>query len=87
MLGGEYAEFFDCNNKTNNPQTQDDLGNGVPPGFTWSECIPPKVEVHGDGTKINHDINDFENDEYELISSYGASRRLVKKVSIESSML
>jgi hypothetical protein len=23
----------------------------VPPGFTWSECIPPKVEVHGDGTK------------------------------------
>ena len=23
----------------------------MPPGFTWSECIPPKVEVHGDGTK------------------------------------
>ena len=51
MLGGEYAEFFDCNEKTRNPKTQDDLGNGVPPGFTWSECIPPKVEVHGDGTK------------------------------------
>ena len=51
MMGGGAAEFFDCNEKTNNPQTQDDLGAGVPPGFTWSQCIPPKVEVHGDGTK------------------------------------
>ena len=51
MMGGGAVEFFDCNNKTNNPQTQDDLAMAVPPGFTWSECIPPKVEVLGNGTK------------------------------------
>ena len=51
MMGGGAVEFFDCNNKTNNPQNQDDLAMAVPPGFTWSECIPPKVEVLGNGTK------------------------------------
>ncbi len=51
MMGGGIPEFFDCNNKTQSPKTQDDLGHGIPPGFFWSECIPPKVEVHGDGTK------------------------------------
>ena len=51
ILGNDVASFFDCNEKTNNPKTQDDLGRGVPPGFTWGECIPPKVEVLGDGTK------------------------------------
>ena len=51
MLGGGLPEFFDCNNRTQNPQTQDDLGPGVPPGFIWSECIPPQVQVYGDGTK------------------------------------
>ena len=43
--------------------------------------------VNGDGTKISHGINDFEEDEYDIMLSYGASRRKVKKVSIESSML
>ena len=51
MIGMGADEFFDCTARTQNPQTQDDLGDAVPPGFTWSECIPPKVEVHGDGTK------------------------------------
>ena len=51
MLGGGLVDFFDCNQTTNNPKTQDQLGNSVHPGFTWSECIPPKVEVHGVGTK------------------------------------
>ena len=51
MIGMGADQFFDCTQKTQNPQTQDDLGDAVPPGFTWSECIPPKVEVHGDGTK------------------------------------
>ena len=51
MIGMGAPDFFDCTQKTQNPQTQDDLGDSVPPGFTWSECIPPKVEVHGDGTK------------------------------------
>ena len=51
ILGNEAAAFFDCNEKTNNPKNQDDLGRGVPPGFVWGECLPPKVEVSGDGTK------------------------------------
>ena len=51
MIGMGADQFFDCSQKTQNPQTQDELGDAVPPGFTWSECIPPKVEVHGDGTK------------------------------------
>tara|TARA_A100001388_G_scaffold88136_1_gene63722 strand:+ start:5115 stop:8225 length:3111 start_codon:yes stop_codon:yes gene_type:complete len=51
ILGNDVADFFDCNQKTQNPQNQDDLGRGVPPGFTWKDCIPPKVEVGGDGTK------------------------------------
>ena len=50
-MGNDVADFFDCNEKTQNPQNQDDLGRGVPPGFTWRDCIPPKVEVGGDGTK------------------------------------
>ncbi len=51
LMGNGVNEFFDCNEKTNNPKTQDDLGDAIPPGFTWADCIPPKVEVHGDGTK------------------------------------
>ena len=51
LLNGDVADFFDCNEKTNNPKTQDDLGNSIPPGFTWPECIPPKIEVHGNGSK------------------------------------
>ena len=51
MIGGGLPDFFDCNSRVQNPQSQDDLGYAVPPGFTWSECIPPKVEVRGDGTK------------------------------------
>ena len=27
------------------------MGRGVPAGFIWGDCIPPKVEVLGDGTK------------------------------------
>lgn len=51
MIGGGLPDFFDCTGRVQNPQSQDDLGYAVPPGFTWSECIPPKVEVRGDGTK------------------------------------
>jgi len=51
ILGNGVPELFDCNEKTNNPKTQDDLGNSIPPGFVWADCIPPKIEVHGDGTK------------------------------------
>ena len=51
LLGAGVPELFDCNEKTNNPKNQDDLGDAIPPGFIWTDCIPPKIEVHGDGTK------------------------------------
>ena len=51
LLGGGVPDLFDCNEKTNNPKNQDDLGDSIPPGFIWTDCIPPKIEVHGDGTK------------------------------------
>tara|TARA_Y100000022_G_scaffold172337_1_gene159259 strand:+ start:114 stop:2684 length:2571 start_codon:yes stop_codon:yes gene_type:complete len=53
MLAGDSGidAFFDCNEKTNNPQSQDDIGNVIPPGFTYPKCIPPIAEVFGDSTK------------------------------------
>ena len=51
LFGGDVPDLFDCNEKTNNPKNQDDLGDAIPPGFVWADCIPPKIEVHGDGTK------------------------------------
>tara|TARA_B100000131_G_scaffold54079_1_gene48992 strand:- start:1102 stop:3636 length:2535 start_codon:yes stop_codon:yes gene_type:complete len=47
----DLAQFFDCTEKTNNPKTQDDLGNSIPSGFLFPKCVPPKVEVFGDCTK------------------------------------
>ena len=51
MMGGDFSQWFDCNEKTNNPQTQDDLSNSIPDGFVYGKCIPPKVEVFGDNVK------------------------------------
>ena len=51
MLGGDFSQWFDCNEKTNNPQTQDDLGESIPSGFVYAKCIPPKVEVFGNNVK------------------------------------
>ena len=51
LLGGGVPDLFDCNDTTDNPKTQDDLSDSVPPGFVWPDCIPPKVEVYGNGTK------------------------------------
>ena len=51
LMGAGVPELFDCNEKTSSPKNQDDLGDSIPPGFIWEDCIPPKVEVHGDGTK------------------------------------
>ena len=51
MLGGDLNQWFDCNERTNNPKNQDDLGDSIPPGFTYPKCVPPKVEVFGDSLK------------------------------------
>ena len=51
ILGSGVPELFDCNEKVDSPKNQDDLSDSVPPGFIWPDCIPPKVEVYGDGTK------------------------------------
>jgi len=51
LLGGDLDQFFDCTEKTNNPKTQDDIGNSIPPGFIFPKCVPPKIDVFGDCTK------------------------------------
>ncbi len=51
LLGGNLDQFFDCTEKTNNPKSQDDLGDSIPPGFVYPKCVPPKVEVFGDCIK------------------------------------
>ena len=53
MLAGDSGidEFFDCNEKTNNPQNQEDIGNVIPPGFYYDKCIPPIAQVFGRSRK------------------------------------
>ena len=51
LINGGLPALANCNDTTNNPKNQDDLSDSVPPGFIWPDCIPPKVEVYGDGTK------------------------------------
>lgn len=49
LFGGNNSIFDACNQKTFNPQTQDDLIR-MPLGYKYSRCIPPKVETFGDGS-------------------------------------
>lgn len=44
--GGSSPIFRDCANKVNNPQGQKDL---VDIGIPQSTCIPPEIEIFGDG--------------------------------------
>lgn len=47
-LYGQNLIYDACNVLVNDPKTQDDLGP-LPPGSKWKNCIPPKVNVYGDG--------------------------------------
>ena len=51
IFGNPNSIFNACD--PNNTNTQDDL-IGMPPGFKYEKCIPPKVEVtgHGAGAKL-----------------------------------
>jgi hypothetical protein len=47
---GPGAVFRDCTEKVRNPKTQEDIpASGLGPGVTYPTCIPPKVEIFGDG--------------------------------------
>ena len=48
LFGNYSVEFGDCNNKTNDPTSQDDIII-MPPGFKYNICIPPKAEANGVG--------------------------------------
>ena len=48
LFGNFSVEFGDCNNKTNDPTSQDDIII-MPPGFKYNICIPPKAEANGIG--------------------------------------
>ena len=49
LFGNGGSIFGDCNNKTDDPQDQDDI-IPMPPGFTYERCFPPKIEVAGRGS-------------------------------------
>ena len=49
LFGNGGNIFGECNNKTDDPQDQDDI-IPMPPGFTYERCFPPKIEVAGRGS-------------------------------------
>ena len=48
MFGSGDTPFQDCRNQTVNPQTQDDISS-LPLGTVLYKCIPPEVQINGDG--------------------------------------
>jgi hypothetical protein len=47
---GPGAVFRDCTEKVRNPTSQDDIpSSGLGYGMPYPNCIPPKVEIFGDG--------------------------------------
>ena len=49
LFGNSNSVFNACDKKRDNPQNQDDI-IPMPPGFTYERCIPPKVEISGEGS-------------------------------------
>ena len=47
LLGGNVSQFFDCNEKTSNPKSQDDIPDTIPAGSKFIYCLPPKVKIIG----------------------------------------
>ena len=48
LFGGDNSIFNACNQKINNPTSQLDL-IPMPLGYRYNRCIPPEMEVFGDG--------------------------------------
>jgi len=48
-LFGKNTIFDACNQKVNNPRTQDDLIR-MPPGFRYHKCIAPEIRISGAGS-------------------------------------
>ena len=49
LFGNGNNQFDVCNNKNNNPNSQQDVVP-VKPGYIYPKCIPPEVQVIGSGT-------------------------------------
>jgi len=49
LFGGKNSIFDACNKRNDNPTDQDDISPAYP-GYLYPKCIPPKVEVTGEGT-------------------------------------
>ena len=49
LFGGENSIFNACNNSTNDPKNQDDIGSSRP-GYKYNKCIPPEPRIVGLGT-------------------------------------
>ncbi len=56
LFGGSSDTFSECNNKTSNPTTQEDM-SPMPIGFTYFKCLPPIAIVSGNGTGADLNVN------------------------------
>ena len=56
LFGGSSDTFSECNNKTSNPTTQEDM-SPMPIGFTYFKCLPPIAVVSGNGTGADLNVN------------------------------
>tara|TARA_B100000902_G_scaffold338922_1_gene340769 strand:- start:867 stop:3458 length:2592 start_codon:yes stop_codon:yes gene_type:complete len=56
LFGGSSDSFSECNNKTSNPTTQEDM-SPMPIGYTYFKCLPPIAVVSGNGTGADLNVN------------------------------
>jgi len=56
LFGGSSDSFSECNSKTSNPTTQEDM-SPMPIGYTFFKCIPPIATVSGNGTGADLKVN------------------------------
>jgi hypothetical protein len=68
LMGGNVSQFFDCNQRTANPKSQDDIPDTIPPGSQFTYCLPPKVKIIGANTKTAKAIPVISGDDGSILS-------------------
>ena len=68
LMGGNVSQFFDCNETTSNPKSQDDIPDTIPPGSKFIYCLPPKVKIIGSCTKTAKAIPIISGDDGSILS-------------------
>ncbi len=68
LMGGNVSQFFDCNQTTSNPKSQDDIPDTIPPGSKFTYCLPPKVKIIGTCTKTAKAVPIISGDDGSILS-------------------